>query len=328
MSRADESRNKVDLESTSALSLKDFRLGKFIAQSSNGIVYAAKCVTDGFEKMGGADKKANKDNGNDSDNDFPLAIKMMFNYYVESNAGAIFKAMKKETVVAQPSGVSLLNEDIIDESKLSVVPPHPNIVKMYAAFADSIPELENAKELYPDALPTRINPSGYGRNMSLFLVMKKYKSNLRDYLEQRPDLHWRSSLMLLAQLLEGIVHLQRHRVAHRDLKSDNILLDFEEKRASKVDDECPRLVISDFGCCLADPDHGLRLPYLSVEVDRGGNAALMAPEVANSKPGVFSFINYDKADLWAVGAMAYEIFGQNNPFYESAKPRLNNRRYR
>ena len=42
---------------------------------------------------------------------------------------------------------------------------------------------------------------------------------------------------------------------------------------------CPWLVITDFGCCLADANVGLRLPFTSPYVDRGGNGCLMAPEV-------------------------------------------------
>jgi hypothetical protein len=33
--------------------------------------------------------------------------------------------------------------------------------------------LPGSLSLYPDALPARINPAGYGRNMSLFLLMKR-----------------------------------------------------------------------------------------------------------------------------------------------------------
>jgi len=53
------------------------------------------------------------------------------------------------------------------------LPPHPNIVKMYCVFADRVPMLPGSLSLYPDALPARINPAGYGRNMSLFLLMKR-----------------------------------------------------------------------------------------------------------------------------------------------------------
>lgn len=37
---------------------------------------------------------------------------------------------------------------------------------------------------------------------------------------------WHGSLMVL-QLLEGVDHLCRQGVAHRDLKSDNVLLEFD-----------------------------------------------------------------------------------------------------
>lgn len=58
------------------------------------------------------------------------------------------------------------------------------------------------------------------------------------------------------------------------MKSDNILLDIAEDP-----NDCPTLVVTDFGCCLSDNQYGLVLPYKSPEIDKGGNAALMAPEV-------------------------------------------------
>lgn len=100
-----------------------------------------------------------------------------------------------------------------------------------------------------------------------------------------------------------------HGIAHRDLKSDNLLLDLSEP-------EVPILVITDFGYCLADKTHGLYLPFTSYDIDRGGNSALMAPEIINQTPGTFSVLNYTKSDLWAAGAIAYELFGKENPFYQ------------
>jgi serine/threonine protein kinase len=49
-----------------------------------------------------------------------------------------------------------------------------------------------------------------------------------------------------------------------------------------------------------------------------------------TEPGPFTSINYSKSDAWAVGAIAYELFGMENPFYSSGaytKPSLNNRSY-
>lgn len=59
------------------------------------------------------------------------------------------------------------------EQNLIKLPPHPNIVMMHLCFADFVPDLVDSHSLYPQALPVRINPEGYGRNMSLFLVMKR-----------------------------------------------------------------------------------------------------------------------------------------------------------
>ncbi len=101
-------------------------------------------------------------------------------------------------------------------------------------------------------------------------------------------------------------------MSHRDLKSDNILVD------TLSDNHLPLIVISDFGCCLADKKNGLRLPYPSYEIDKGGNVNLMAPEIITKIPSLFSVLNYTKADLWACGAIAYEIFGRENPFYGSS----------
>jgi len=278
-------------------SLNDFNIGPVISKGCSAVVYAAKCLKNGFENI-----------GNDSEGtEYPLAMKMMFNFHAESNAQAILKSMQKETIVAQ---------DIVDLPKSSdiKVTPHPNIVKMYTAFSDYIPSLSESMELYPHALPPRINPQGFGRNMSLFIIMKNYKYNLRTFLdlEKNQNLPWRTSLIILTQILEGLVHLSRFKVAHRDLKTDNILMS-----------ECgSEVVITDFGCCWANSKFGFSCPYTTEDVDKGGNAALMAPEVANATPGLFSFIDYSKADVWATGTLAYEIFGFENPFYHGLDCRL------
>lgn len=139
--------------------------------------------------------------------------------------------------------------------------------------------------------------------------MFRYDCSLEDYLKTREQVCTRTSILLLTQLLEGVAHMVSHGIAHRDIKSDNLLLDLTEP-------EVPVLVITDFGCCLADKTHGLFLPFTSYDIDRGGNAALMAPEIITQTPGTFSVLNYTKSDLWAAGTIAYELFGNGNPFYQ------------
>ncbi|EDV34640.1 uncharacterized protein Dana_GF21424, isoform B [Drosophila ananassae] len=250
---------------------------------------------------------------NSSVDRYPLALKMMFNYDIQSNALSILRAMYKETVPARQRRMNPAAEDWerLLQNQTLVLPPHPNIVCMFGFFCDEVRNFPDGHLLYPVAQPQRINPQGYGRNMSLYLLMKRYDDSLRGLLDRNQELSTCTRILLLAQMLEAVTHLSRHGVAHRDLKSDNVLIEM-------LDDASPVLVLSDFGCCLADKVHGLRLPYVSHDIDKGGNAALMAPEIFNTLPGPFAVLNYGKADLWACGALAYEIFGMRNPFYSSS----------
>ncbi|NWW86670.1 PINK1 kinase, partial [Rhynochetos jubatus] len=254
---------------------------------------------------------------------FPLAIKMLWNISAGSSSEAILDAMGRELVPA--TGVALAGEygavsghrkPVLGRKKLQ---PHPNIIQVIRAFTSSVPLLPGAFTDYPDVLPLSLNPRGIGHSRTLFLVMKNYPCTLRQYLRgTSPDVFL--STMMILQLLEGVDHLVRHGIAHRDLKSDNILVEFDSAG-------CPWLVITDFGCCLADENVGLRLPFTSSYVDRGGNGCLMAPEVITASPGPGTVINYSKADAWAVGAIAYEIFGLANPFYGHGESTLESRTY-
>lgn len=49
-------------------------------------------------------------------------------------------------------------------------------------------------------------------------------------------------------------------------------------------------------------------------------------QVVTAVPGSGVFIDYSKADAWAVAAISYEIFGQQNPFYGAQG--LDSRTYR
>lgn len=246
---------------------------------------------------------------------YDLALKVMFNYNAESNASAILRAMHKETLpcILDTPFAGVIEHNSKWKKKL---PPHPNIVEMYCSFADMVQPLPEAFVSYPQALPVRLQSDGCGRNMTLFLVMKRYHCSLKEYLkEHKPTT--RTSILLLAQLLEGLVHLLQHSIAHRDLKTDNILLDLTYGVSN------PFLAITDFGCCL----ESLSLPLQTDEVDRGGNMALMAPEVVMARAGPFTAIDYSRSDLWTAGCLAYEIFGASNPFCPEADSCLSSYTY-
>ena len=64
-------------------------------------------------------------------------------------------------------------------------------------------------------MPFLTPPGGVGRNMSLFCVMKRYDLPLDSYLSQHTSLSSRTSLLLLSQLLEALLHLSQHNISHR-----------------------------------------------------------------------------------------------------------------
>ena len=54
---------------------------------------------------------------------------------------------------------------------------------------------------------------------------------------------------------------------------------------------------------------------------------LLSEQVSTACPGPSAVIDYSKADAWAVGALAYEIFGLSNPFYGQGRAHLESRSY-
>ncbi|CAL8368132.1 unnamed protein product [Lota lota] len=305
---------------TSGYKLEDYAIGKQIGKGSNATVYEAAAPL-AFKKTDTCSVvEVVEDQGEGESTpyfrccsltNFPLAVKMMWNIGAGSSSYSILRSMSQELVPAGPHALKQENEQITLDGHFGVlprtVPAHPNVIRVHRAFTADVPLLPGAREEYPAVLPARLNPDGIGYNRTLFLVMKNYPCTLRQYLEgHQPG--WRQGTLMLLQLLEGVDHLCREGVAHRDLKSDNVLVELDS-------DGSLRLVISDFGCCLAQSDGSLQLPFNSVWVSRGGNACLMAPEVATAVPGRAVVIDYSRADAWAVGTISYEIFGEPNPFY-------------
>ncbi|XP_003746842.2 serine/threonine-protein kinase PINK1, mitochondrial [Galendromus occidentalis] len=245
---------------------------------------------------------------NASTDSFDLAIKMMFNYDAASNSAAIWNSLARECAPTANNQFS--------ETKETHLPSHPCIVDIKITFADRVPLLRGAKQLYPHALPPRLNDQGIGRNATMFLVMKRYNCSLRAFLRQKSKqneaLSEKMKLSLSVQLFEAVAHLVQNGVAHRDLKSDNILVDIGN-RPGEI-----QVALSDFGCCLtrADCIKPLKLAYTSKQVSKGGNLALMPPEVQTAQAGLLSFIDYSRADLWSIATIVYEIYGQENPFFE------------
>ncbi|KAN0063138.1 mitogen-activated protein kinase kinase kinase [Thecaphora frezii] len=99
----------------------------------------------------------------------------------------------------------------------------------------------------------------------------------------------------LHQILEGLAYLHSKGILHRDLKADNILVDFEGI--------CK---ISDFGTVRRSDDIYGNVEDMSLQ----GSIFWMAPEVVSlSKKGYSA-----KVDIWSLGCVVLEMFAGRRPW--------------
>ena len=113
-------------------------------------------------------------------------------------------------------------------------------------------------------------------------------------LEPRQAAQW------MAQVADAIGHVHRRGFVHRDLKPQNILLDKEG-----------RLHVADFGLAL----HASAQQRMAG--DRSGTLRYMAPEQVR---GEAQWLD-GRADVWALGAIFYEMLTGEPPFRRRRPPR-------
>ena len=120
--------------------------------------------------------------------------------------------------------------------------------------------------------------------------------SLRVKLAREGELPVVEAVRILREVVDALSYAHRNGVVHRDIKPDNILL--SEGHA----------VITDFGVAKAvsASSGGSSLTSLGVAL---GTPAYMAPEQAAADPHVDH-----RADIYAVGALAYEMLAGRPPF--------------
>jgi predicted esterase len=104
------------------------------------------------------------------------------------------------------------------------------------------------------------------------------------------------AMRLLRDIVDALAHAHRHKVVHRDIKPDNVMI--AERHA----------VVMDFGVAKAMSDAKGTTGLTSIGISLG-TPAYMAPEQAAADP----YIDH-RADIYSVGVVAYEMLAGKPPF--------------
>ncbi|NWT77649.1 STK36 kinase, partial [Lanius ludovicianus] len=145
---------------------------------------------------------------------------------------------------------------------------HPNIIQMLDSF-------ETAKEV--------VVVTDYAEG-ELFQILEDDGSLPEDQVQT-----------IAAQLISALYYLHSHRILHRDMKPQNILLGKDGV-----------VKLCDFGFARAMSIHTMVLTSIK------GTPLYMSPELVEERP-------YDhRADLWSVGCILYELFVGTSPFYTNS----------
>ena len=156
-------------------------------------------------------------------------------------------------------------------------------------------EIEIAAGLtHPHILP--LHDSGEADGFLFYVLPYVEGESLRDRLVREGELPVDEAVRILRDVVDALAHAHDHGVVHRDIKPDNVMLSGRHA------------LVTDFGVAKAVSEATGRHQLTTVGVALG-TPAYMAPEQAE----VSDHIDH-RADIYAVGALAYELLAGAPPF--------------
>jgi tetratricopeptide (TPR) repeat protein/tRNA A-37 threonylcarbamoyl transferase component Bud32 len=187
-----------------------------------------------------------------------------------------------------------LAEDRRHHRKVAVKVLRPDLAA--ALGADRfLREIEIAAQLEHPHILTLID-SGEAEGFLYYIMPYVEGESLRTKLAREGELPIAEATRILHDVVDALAHAHSHGVVHRDIKPDNVLL--SGKHA----------VVTDFGIAKAVSEATGRQQLTTAGVALG-TPAYMAPEQAVADPNIDH-----RADVYAVGALAYELLAGRPPF--------------
>ncbi|XP_062819372.1 death-associated protein kinase 2 [Anolis carolinensis] len=191
----------------------------------------------------------------------------------ERSSGAWFAAKFIRKRQSRGSRRGVRREEIQREAGILRRVRHHNVIRLHDAFEDKtdvvlVLELVSGGELF-------------------------------EFLSQKESLSEEEAVQFLRQILDGVHYLHDNKIAHFDLKPENIML---QDRSLPV----PHIKLIDFG--------------LAHEIEEGvefknifGTPEFVAPEIVNYEPLGLA------ADMWSIGVITYILLSGASPFLGETK---------
>jgi len=159
-----------------------------------------------------------------------------------------------------------------------------------------------AKLNHPHILP--LYDSG-GAGDVLFYVMPLVDGqSLRDRIAKTGALPIDEAVRIIREVAEALAYSHQHGVVHRDIKPENILV------------SSGHALVTDFGVAKAVSDASSAAELTGTGITLG-TPAYMAPEQATADPALDH-----RADIYALGVMAYELLAGRPPFVGSSPQQM------
>jgi eukaryotic-like serine/threonine-protein kinase len=156
-------------------------------------------------------------------------------------------------------------------------------------------EIEIAAQLqHPNILP--LLDSGEAAGLLYYVMPYVEGQSLRQRLAREHELPISEAVKILIEIVDALAHAHTHGVVHRDIKPDNVMLTGRHA------------LVADFGVARAVSEATGPNTLTSMGVALG-TPTYMAPEQAVADPNVDQ-----RADIYAVGIVGYELLAGRPPF--------------
>lgn len=185
-----------------------------------------------------------------------------------------------------------LVRDVHLKRKLAVKVLSPDVIASHSVLERFRREAETIAQLsHPHIVPLHFIGQKEGL---VYLVMQAVEGgSLWDRLEREKQLPIADAARIFAEVASALAHAHKRGVVHRDIKPQNVLIDRETGRA----------LVTDFG--IARTAGGASLTATGMVV---GTPTYLSPEQVTGEP------SDHRADIYALGVMAYEMLAGEAPF--------------